>query len=108
MMILAKLVKTPAERRRYEVDYSAWLADGETIVSVIFSVSQDNLDDTPVSPLVVDAYAIASPATNIVIFVSLGDVSESYAVDIKATTSIGQVKEDTIRFSVRAPNTATC
>lgn len=101
-MILGKLLKTPAERKRYSVDYSVWLSDGETVTNVAFAVSQDPTLETPVSPLDVDAYSIASPT--VVFFVSDGDNNASYSVDIQITTSTGQIKEDTVKFAVRAPS----
>lgn len=98
-MLLDKLFKQPAERLSYEVDYSAWLQDGETLVSKVFAVTQ-NAGGTPVSPLLVDASSILPGGTSLVIFVSHGDLNASYTIDVKATTSTGQVKEDTIFYSV--------
>ena len=102
-MALAKYVKTPVERKSYQIDYSAWLGDTEEIDGSIFTVTQDGTD-TPVTPLIVDARSTAPDGKSIIYFVSGGDAGESYTIDVQATTSTGQTKEDQIKFFVRSPN----
>lgn len=96
-MKLAKFVKSPAERKRYQIDYSEWLDTAETVQSIVFTVSPS----TGTLPLVVDAYTIGSPATSVVFFANYGDDGIGYTVDVVMTTSGGQIKEDQILFSVR-------
>lgn len=96
-MSLGRYSKTPAERKRYAIDYSEWLDTGETIASYIFAVSP-----TTASPLEVDATSLATGNQVLVFFVSGGLDANQYTVDVKATTSGGQVKEDTVLFNVRA------
>lgn len=96
-MKLAKFLKTPAERKRYTIDYSEWLDTGETVASITFTV-------TPVtaSTLEIDAYLIATPATSVAFFANYGDLGSNYTVDVVMTTSGGQIKEDQILFNVRS------
>jgi hypothetical protein len=96
-MSLGRYSKTPAERKRYAIDYSEWLDTGETVSSYIFATSP-----TTASPLVVDATSLATGNEVLVFFVSGGIDGQQYTVDVKATTSGGQVKEDTVLFNVRA------
>lgn len=98
-MLLDKLFKQPAERLSYEIDYSPWLQTGETVTAFVTTVTQQT-GGTPVSPLIVDAKSIKPDGLSVVIFVSHGDDSASYLIDVKATTSTGQIKEDTLWFNV--------
>lgn len=95
-MRLGSFVKTPIERKRYAIDYSEWLDTGETLSTVIYTVSP-----TTTSPLVVDATSIGSGNTLAVFFVSGGLNGKQYTIDVVATTSGGQIKEDTVLFTVR-------
>lgn len=95
-MSLGRYVKTPAERKRYAIDYSEWLETGETVSTYSFSVSPTT---SPV--LEIDATSLADANQTIVFFVSGGVNGQQYTVDVQATTSGGQIKEDTILFSMR-------
>lgn len=96
-MRLGKFLKSPAEIKRYKLEYRDWLDTGEYCASVTFSV-------TPVSaasPLYVIADTIAASSTAIAFVVSGGAVGAVYTVVIRMTTTGNQVKEDTISFVVR-------
>lgn len=95
-MSLAKFFKTPAERKRYMLDYSDWLDTSETLSTAIFTVTP-----TDATPIEVDAYSISSSGTELVFFVNYGTDAVTYTVDVKITTSGGQTKEDQILFLVR-------
>lgn len=96
-MKLATFVKTPAERKRYVIDYTDWLDTGETVVSTNFQVSPN----VPTTGLTVDAVSINPNGKEVVFFTSLGSNNVTYTVDVQIQTSGGQVKEDTVVFSVR-------
>jgi hypothetical protein len=98
LMRLGKFVKTPSEVKRYSVEYSDWLDTGEYLQSVVFGVPT-----APGDPLVAIANTIESSATRLTFFISGGAAGASYEVSVKTTTTGGQVKEDTILFTVREP-----
>lgn len=95
-MRLAKFSKTPDERKRYTVDYTDWLETSETVASATYAVREAT---TPA--LVVDAQSILSGNKKVSFYVSGGDDGETYNVEVKITTSTGQVKEDVVIFAVR-------
>jgi hypothetical protein len=95
-MRLGSFVKTPIERKRYAIDYSEWLDTGETLSTVVYTIP---VVTTP--PLVVDATSIGSGNTLAVFFINGGLNGRQYTVEVVATTSGGQIKEDTILFTVR-------
>ena len=96
-MRLGRFSKTPSERKRYAIDYSQWLDTGETVVSYTFAATPVDIS----TPFVVDASSLSSAGTSLVFFVSGGNNNSQYTVDVKATTSGGQIKEDTVLFMVR-------
>jgi hypothetical protein len=96
-MKLAKFVKSPAERKRYSIDYSEWLDTGELVSSIVFTVAPS----TGAAPLVIDSYLIGTPATDVDFFANYGVDGVGYTVNVVMTTSGGQIKEDQILFSVK-------
>lgn len=97
-MILGKYFKASADRKRYSIDYSDWLDVGEFVSTCVFSV-------TPVdsNPVVIDGNAIASGSQSVVFYASSGIEGTTYKVLVHMTTSNGQVKEDTVQYTVKAP-----
>ena len=92
-MRLGRFTKTPVERKRYAIDYSQWLDTGETVSSFVFTT-------TP-SDLVVNAGSLDTTSTILTYFVSGGTDGQQYALDVRITTSGGQIKEDTILYTIR-------
>ena len=97
-MRLGSFTKTPAERKRYAIDYSHWLDTGETLQNVVFKVTPS----TGATPMVVDAVSTNAANTVVIFFVNYGMLNVQYTDDVKATTSGGQIKEDTVIFTVKA------
>lgn len=95
-MKLANFIKSPTERKRYTIDYTDWLDTGETVTQVAFTVSPSTT-----STLQIDAYSIAANGLSVVFFANFGDLNKVYTVDVRVTTSGGQIKEDEILFTVR-------
>jgi len=93
-MRLGKFSKTPAERKRYTIDYTDWLDTSETVASVVYT-------PVPATTFVVDAQSILTGNKKISFYVSGGDDFETYNLEVKITTSTGQVKEDVVVFAVR-------
>lgn len=96
-MRLGNFSKTPAERKRYAIDYSEWLDTGETVTARTFTVTPVNVT----TPFLVDASSINAAGTVLTFFVSGGANNTTYTVDVQITTSGGQIKEDTIIYTVR-------
>lgn len=97
-MKLANFIKSPLERKRYTIDYTDWLDEGETVQSITFSVTPST--DTI---LEVDAYSIALDGLSVVFFANYGALGTVYTVEVLMTTSGGQTKEDEILFTIRDP-----
>ena len=94
-MRLGSFSKSPAERKRYAVDYSDWLGVGETLSSY-------TLTSTPSGGMTVDGASIATGNTVLVFFISGGTAGVQYTLDVNIATSSGQIKEDTVLFNVRS------
>ena len=95
MTDLGKYFKTPDERRRYSIDYTDWLDTDEEITAMTFTV-------TPSGELEIDAYSIATDGLSVGFFAADGEDGGDYTINVKASTSGGQLKEDEILFEVRS------
>lgn len=93
-MRIGKFRKAPADRKRYIVDYTDWLNEGETItlVTATGNVAGDNF--------YVDGYIVNAGGKEVTFYVSGGVSEKSYDVTIKITTSLQQIKEDFVTFVV--------
>lgn len=91
---LGKYIHTPDEKKRYTIDYSQWLDEGETIVS-----AESEVDNVTVVPIVVSGL-ITGP-TYASFYVSGGEHEESYTIVIKVETSADQIKQDGILVRVK-------
>lgn len=96
-MKLGTFTKTPAERKRYSIDYTDWLDTGETISTRTFTVTPT----TGANPLQIDASSIDPDGKQLVFFANFGDDGTTYVVDVLITTSGGQTKEDQVNFLVK-------
>lgn len=94
-MRIGSYLKTPAEVKRYSIEYADWLDEGEYIDDADFTASP-----VTVPPLQVSSVSIPASSTQVSFFVQGGEEGVSYVLDVVSTTSTGQVKEDTILFSV--------
>jgi hypothetical protein len=97
-MILGKFFKAPGERKRYSIDYTDWLDAGELLSLVTFQV-------TPVdaNPVVITGIAVQTDGKGVVFYAEAGIDGYSYKAIASATTSGGQVKQDTVQYTVKAP-----
>lgn len=92
MAILATYTKQPAERKDYDLDYSDWLPNGDTVASATATVSP--------SGLTVDAPVVVSGKT-VKLWVSGGTGGVKYKVTVKATTTVGRIDEEELIFNVK-------
>lgn len=97
MGVLAKYIKTAAERKRYQISYANWLDTGEAVTSVAFGVNKVTLP-----PLVVDGVVNTPDGVGVQYYVSGGVDGVDYIVTATLTTNTGpQIREDEVFFSVR-------
>jgi len=97
-MNLGKYTKSPDERKRYSIDYDDWLDTGEQLATVTFEVTPVDLD-----PVAIDGIAIETSGKSVVFYASAGLDGKSYKAIATMTTNGGQVKEDTVQYTVKAP-----
>lgn len=97
-MILGKFFKAPDERKRYSIGYGQWLDSGEVVNNTTFQVTPIDAD-----PVVIDGISVETPPTSIAFYASGGIDGKSYKAIATTTTSGGQVKEDTVHYTVKAP-----
>jgi hypothetical protein len=100
-MPLTRYTKAASERKRYQIDYTNWLDAGELAVSVVFAV----LNNTGVTPLLVDGVQVLPSGLGVQYYVAGGADGTTYNVTATLTTSTSesQIKMDTILFTVREP-----
>lgn len=96
-MALGRFIHSPGERKRYEIDYSDWLDDGEVVSTVTFTSSTEDTGE-----LVVDGVLASTDNLKSIFYVSGGDDGAVYTVVATMTSSNGQTKEDAIQYIVRA------
>jgi len=97
-MNLGKYFKSPDERKRYSIDYTDWLDTGEQLSAVTFEVIPVDAD-----PVAIDGIAIETGNKSVVFYASAGLDGKSYKAIATMTTSGGQVKEDTVQYTIKAP-----
>ena len=98
-MILGKFTKQPAETLDYDIDFSEFLSDGDTLVSTGDPPAPSPLD-VVVAPsgltlgptLVIDGLVIKQ-------WVSGGTDGQKYKITLTATSNAGRVKQ--VEFTVR-------
>lgn len=98
MSILSgRFTQTISEKKRYMLDYTSDLAPGETIISIVPSVTSPS---GSTNMLVIDNVAITPDANQVVFYASGGDDLASYEVKFLATTSIAQIFEDVVAYDL--------
>lgn len=102
-ILQAKFRQSPDEVLRYILDYSLFLAPTESLVSVTPAIFQNTGMTTPAFditvPIVISATAPLL-STQASYFASGGVDQGVYEVQFLATTSLGQVLEDVIEYTL--------
>lgn len=93
-MVLARRNHTVGNKVFWTVDYGDWLEDGVTIASAV--VTDNDTSVTVGSPVTEDGHKIR-------FFVQGGTLNQAFTVSVAMTDSKGQIKNDTIEFTVVAP-----
>lgn len=100
-IISARFNQSPAETKRYVLDYTQQLASGESISSLAVNVIQ-TAGPTTGPALLINNVALLPPVKTLVLgaafFASLGSNACQYEVQFLATTSLGQILEDIVQF----------
>lgn len=91
--MLAVMHKQPADHLDYDVDYSRWLPDDDTITTVETEVSP--LD--PEAGVTVTSVNVASPVVKV--WLEGGVAGVTYTITVKASTQGGRIKES--EFQIR-------
>ena len=101
MTLLDRFNKQPAEIKKYQIDYSEWLATGETVTSVVTAVELLNpaTGDVGEPTMTIGTTAIVG-GTMYEYYVSLGTDGKRYKVTFQASTSSSQIVESEIEFKV--------
>jgi hypothetical protein len=101
--ISARFNQSPAEVKRYVLDYTMQLATGESIDSIAVNVVQVG-GVTTVAPFVIDNVALLPPESGVVLgaafFASGGDNNTQFEIQFLATTSLNQILEDVVSFTL--------
>lgn len=103
-LITARFTQSPNENKRYMADFTLDLAAGEQITGVATPTvtAAQNQTDSAAPTLVVTNVTIGPEGQVFTFFVSGGVANGYYEVDFLATTSIGQVLETCIAFTIRS------
>ncbi len=101
MALLDKFLKQPDENKKYQIDYSEWLAVGQTITSVAPTIALINAEagDVGEPTLVIDNTNIIG-GTLYEYFASVGTDAKRYKVTFLATASNAEIQESEIEFKV--------
>ena len=91
--------KDPEAQLVYSMDWSQWLATGQTIVSVDYT-ENSRVNDT--APLVIESEGVANSGTLTYCELSGGAVGKVYTVTAEITTDDGST--DRRAFKVRVEN----
>jgi hypothetical protein len=102
MTLLDRFNKQPDEIKRYQIDYSQWLADGETVTSVVTAVTLLNsaAGDVGEPTMTIGTTQIIGGLVY-EYYVSSGTDGKRYKVTFQASTSDSQTVESEIEFKVR-------
>jgi len=88
MTILAIYQMQPSDKLDYDINYTDFLTDGDTILSATVTATPNDL--------VIGGPTIIDAARRLKIFVSGVDDGVKYKLDITMTSALGRIKQDEI------------
>ena len=91
---------TTGDTRRYQIDYSTFLQDGENLTAFIAAIATQTPAATSSINAVLSVLDIDQDA--IFLYVVGGTVNENFTVTVQVTTNYGEIVNDTIAFTVVA------
>lgn len=95
--VLGHFRQQPRENLEYRVNYTPWLAEGETLNSAVMDTAPLTDPALVVSNIYIDS---ATADTEVVFFVGQGKSGQTYQLSLLVTTSLGQAVEREILFTV--------
>ncbi len=102
MALLDRFKKQPNEIKKYQIDYSEWLATSETVTGVTTSVELLNPAEGDVGePTLAIGVTQIVGGTVYEYFVSSGTDGKRYKVTFLASTNDSQIVESEIEFKVK-------
>jgi hypothetical protein len=99
-MLLGRKVHGAGDHIRYVIDYSNWLEEGESLSDGDVVLAPEF---TATVTDVIVGTAAATPSNCLVFMLSGGSANEVFTLNVQATNSRAEVKNDTIDFTVVAP-----
>jgi hypothetical protein len=107
-MLLGKFVKQPQEYLGYDIIYTDFLGNTDSVVEIIEITSTRYTSDpvntnslTNINDLVVDSSYIRDNGTRIKVYLRNGVVDEGYKVTIRVRTKEGLIKEDEFKIRIK-------
>lgn len=99
-MKLATYKKQPNERLRYNIDYSSWLATGESIASVTLAFEALNLSGGGEPTLTENvAYRVLN-SQDVTLYIENGTDGGNYKMTVTMTSTGNEIKEDEVYYNV--------
>jgi hypothetical protein len=99
-MKLARKPHTAGAKTRYEVDYSNWLAEGDTLVAASCTAVVTSSSEDPTDAVVEDVLVMSQ---HLYFSVSGGVLSEVFTVTVTIVDTRDELETDTVEFFVIAP-----
>lgn len=89
-MLLETFEKQPADVLDYDIDYTHWLPTNDTVSAATSTVTPTGLN--------LDLTLVVESGTRVKLWVSGGTAGVTYKVEVTATTTLGRVKQDELKF----------
>lgn len=99
-VLTSRFTQSPAEIRRYIINYALELASGETVTGLTATITSPTGGDP--THFLINNIVLGPDGTLAFFYASLGDVNQSYEVSLKATTSLSQEFEDIAQFDIKS------
>lgn len=99
-MTLDIRIKQPADQQDYDIDFSRWLPDDDTITTAVAEVDPAIDPETNPNGLEIVSVQVASP--DVKVWTRGGVNNGTYKVTVTASTAGGRIKE--VDFKVRVRN----
>lgn len=98
-MILGQKAHTAGDTIRYIIDYSRWLEDGVSLS--IATVAMDP-GSSLIHDITISLVTVLAAHSRVSFLMAGGSVNETFTLDVQVTDSRGEIKNDTLQFTVVA------